>query len=70
MGQDPDVVCPIPSPSIIPGKYRNTSVSENLRLFNDMRLGKFNEGECTLRMKMDLDSPNPNMHDLMAYRIK
>ena len=58
------------SPDIYPVKYRNTSVSDNLKLFEDMRKGKFREGECTLRMKMDIDSPNPNMHDSMAYRIK
>lgn len=46
---------PIPSPDVFPGKYRNTSVEENLRLFADMRKGKYAEGECSLRMKMDLD---------------
>jgi glutaminyl-tRNA synthetase len=69
-GGDVDKECPIPSPDVYPGKYRNTSVEDNLRLFNDMKNGKFKEGECSLRMKMDLESANPNMHDLVAYRIK
>lgn len=35
-----------------------------------MRLGKFKENEATLRMKMDMSSPNFNMYDQVAYRIK
>jgi glutaminyl-tRNA synthetase len=34
--------------------YRNRSVEENLDLFNKMREGRFAEGECTLRVKMDM----------------
>lgn len=55
-----------------PGKespYRNRSVEENLRLFNDMREGKFKEGECVLRAKIDMTSPNMNMRDPVIYRI-
>ncbi|GMH99721.1 hypothetical protein TrST_g13109 [Triparma strigata] len=69
-GGDPDKQCESVSTDIFPGKYRNTSIADNLRLFEDMRKGKFPEGHCTLRMKMDITSPNPNMHDSMAYRIK
>ena len=50
--------------------WRDRPIEENLKLFEDMRAGKFKEGEATLRMKMDLDSPNPCMWDLVAYRIK
>lgn len=50
--------------------WRNRSVEENLRLFEDMRKGKFGEGEATLRMKIDMHSPNPCMWDPVAYRIK
>ena len=50
--------------------WRDRSVEENLKLFEDMRLGKYKEGEATLRMKMDLESGNPCMWDLVAYRIK
>lgn len=50
--------------------WRDRPVEENLKLFEDMRAGKFKEGEATLRMKMDLSSPNPCMWDQVAYRIK
>ena len=50
--------------------WRNRSVEENLRLFEDMRQGKFAEGEATLRMKIDMRSPDPCMWDPVAYRIK
>lgn len=46
------------------------SVEENLRLFEDMKHGKFAEGAATLRMKMDMKSTNSVMWDLVAYRIK
>lgn len=49
--------------------YRNRPVDENLRLFNDMRKGKFGEGEATLRMKIDMQNDNPCMRDPVAYRI-
>jgi glutaminyl-tRNA synthetase len=39
--------------------WRNRSVEENLRLFEDMRKGKFKEGQVTLRLKGDMNSPNP-----------
>ena len=50
--------------------YRDRSVEENLRLFREMRAGKFAEGECTLRAKIDMHSPNMNMRDPLLYRIK
>lgn len=56
-----------------PGKdspYRTRSVEENLALFEDMRNGKFEEGECALRAKIDMASPNINMRDPVIYRIK
>jgi glutaminyl-tRNA synthetase len=70
LGKDPDVEAPIPSPDILPGRNRNTSVERNLRLFEMMKMGCFDEGSYTLRLKMDMDNPNPNMLDLVAYRIK
>lgn len=69
-GKDPDVEAPIPSPDILPGRNRNTSVERNLKLFEDMRLGLYDEGVVTLRLKMDFESSNPNMYDLVAYRIR
>jgi glutaminyl-tRNA synthetase len=56
-----------------PGKdspYRNRSVAENLELFERMRAGKFEEGQCLLRAKIDMASPNMNMRDPVVYRIK
>ncbi len=56
-----------------PGKdspYRNRSVEENLRLFAEMRAGKLAEGECVLRAKIDMASPNLNLRDPTLYRIK
>ena len=55
-----------------PGKespYRNRSVEENLALFEDMRAGKFADGEKVLRAKIDMSSPNINMRDPVIYRI-
>ena len=55
-----------------PGKesqYRNRTVEENLDLFYQMRDGKFNEGDCVLRAKIDMSSPNMNMRDPALYRI-
>ena len=60
----------IPSPDILPGRNRNASVQTNLALFENMKLGLYAEGQYTLRLKMDLESTNPNMYDLVAYRIK
>ena len=56
-----------------PGKespYRERSVEENLSLFERMRAGEFEEGECVLRGKIDMLSPNMNMRDPTIYRIK
>lgn len=69
-GKDPDLTAPIPHPDILPGRSRNTSVARNLALFEKMNLGCFDEGTYTLRLKMDFDSANPNLYDLVAYRIK
>lgn len=48
---------------------RSRSPEENLKLFREMRDGKFKKGEATLRMKQDLSNPNPQMWDLVAYRV-
>lgn len=50
--------------------YRNRSVEENLKLFEKMRQGRFEEKECCLRMKIDMQHTNPCMRDPVAYRIK
>ena len=50
--------------------HRGRSVEENLSLFERMRAGEFEEGECVLRGKIDMSSPNMNMRDPTIYRIK
>jgi glutaminyl-tRNA synthetase len=50
--------------------YRDRSVEENLRLFEQMRRGELDEGTCVLRAKIDMASGNINMRDPAVYRIK
>ena len=55
-----------------PGKEspsRNRSVEENLKLFEEMREGRYADGEKVLRAKIDMASPNMNMRDPVIYRI-
>ena len=55
-----------------PGKEspcRNRSIEENLQLFQDMKDGKFADGEKVLRAKIDMASPNMNMRDPVIYRV-
>ena len=55
-----------------PGKnspYRDRTPEENLRLFEEMRAGKYPDGSKTLRAKIDMASPNMNMRDPAIYRI-
>ena len=49
--------------------YRNRSVEENLRLFEEMKEGKYKDGEKVLRAKIDMASPNINMRDPVIYRV-
>jgi glutaminyl-tRNA synthetase len=49
--------------------YRTRKIEENLDLFERMRQGKFQEGECTLRAKIDMSHPNMLMRDPVLYRI-
>lgn len=55
-----------------PGKespYRSRSIEENLRLFEEMREGKYPDGSKTLRAKINMASPNMNLRDPAIYRI-
>ena len=55
-----------------PGKnspYRDRSIEENLQLFEEMKEGKYADGEKCLRAKIDMASPNMNMRDPVIYRI-
>ena len=51
-------------------EYRNRSVEENLRLFEEMKDGKYPDGAKVLRAKVDLASPNMHLRDPLMYRIK
>ena|SRR5690348_597473 len=51
-------------------KYRNRSVEENLLLFQQMKEGKFKDGEKVLRAKIDMAAINMHMRDPVIYRIK
>ncbi len=55
-----------------PGKNdpnRDRSVEDNLKLFEDMKNGKVEDGAMTLRAKIDMSSPNINMRDPIIYRV-
>jgi len=69
-------VCELDSESISNGRkecldspYRNRPINESLKLFKEMAEGKHLPGSMVLRMKCDMKSPNPNMRDMVAYRI-
>ncbi len=49
--------------------YKTRSVEENLKLFREMRAGKYRDGEKCLRAKIDMASPNLNLRDPVIYRI-
>jgi len=59
----------VPTRPGIDSPYRNTSPEENLELFAKMKSGFFNEGDCVLRAKIDMASPNMHMRDPLMYRI-
>ena len=50
--------------------YRNRTIEENVELFEQMRAGKFKDGEKVLRAKIDMAAPNMLLRDPLIYRIK
>lgn len=55
-----------------PGKespHRNRSVEENLKLFQSMKAGEFEDGSRTLRAKIDMAAANVNLRDPVLYRV-
>ncbi len=59
--------------TIAPGTdspFRNRSTEENLQLFEEMKNGKYKDGEKTLRAKIDMAHPNLLLRDPLMYRIK
>ena len=53
----------------IDSPYRNRSVEENMKLFEEMKAGKYPDGSKVLRAKIDMKSPNIVMRDPVIYRI-
>mgnify|MGYP003575829861 CR=1 FL=1 len=53
-----------------PSPYRDRTIEENLRLFSEMKEGKYLDGEKVLRAKIDLASPNMHLRDPLMYRIR
>jgi glutaminyl-tRNA synthetase len=51
-------------------EFRNRSVEENLRLFEEMKNGKYKDGEKVLRAKIDMAHTNMLLRDPVMYRIK
>lgn len=49
--------------------YSSRSVEENLKLFEEMKEGKYGDGEKVLRARIDMASPNINMRDPVIYRV-
>ena len=54
----------------VENEYRNRSIDENLRLFEQMKNGQFKDGEKVLRAKIDMKAINMHMRDPIMYRIK
>ncbi|MFC3120130.1 glutamine--tRNA ligase [Agaribacter flavus] len=50
--------------------YRDTSIEENLAHFEKMKNGEYQEGQCSLRAKIDMASPFMCMRDPVLYRVK
>jgi glutaminyl-tRNA synthetase len=69
----PDEIAAQKGSPTVPGtenKYRGRSIEENIRLFEEMKAGKYPDGAKVLRAKVDMASPNMHMRDPIMYRIK
>jgi len=69
----PDEIAEQKGTPSVPGtgnKYRDRSPEENLKLFREMKEGKYEDGSMVLRAKIDLSSPNMLLRDPLMYRIK
>ena len=69
----PDEIAAQKGSPTVPGKenqFRNRSVEENLKLFEEMKSGKYPDGARVLRAKIDMSAQNMHMRDPIMYRIK
>lgn len=53
----------------VPSPQRDASIADNLRHFQDMKDGKYTDGQAVLRAKIDMNHPNMNMRDPVIYRV-
>ncbi len=60
----------VPEKPGVPSPRRDTPPEENLRIFREMRDGKYADGEWCLRAKIDMASPNIHFRDPVIYRIR
>ncbi|MBL6448602.1 glutamine--tRNA ligase/YqeY domain fusion protein [Fulvivirga sp. 29W222] len=71
-GQSPELIAEQKGTPTTPGTaspFRDTSIEENLELFQRMKEGEFEAGTYVLRAKIDMSSPNMLMRDPLMYRI-
>ena len=71
--QTPEAIAAQKGAPGVPGTnspFRDRTPAENRALFEQMRAGKFPEGACVLRAKIDMAHPNMLMRDPLMYRIK
>lgn len=69
----PDEIAAQKGSPTVPGKenqYRNRTIEENLKLFEEMKSGKYPDGSRVLRAKIDMAAQNMHMRDPIMYRIK
>ncbi len=59
-----------PTQAGVNSKYRDRSIEDNLKLFEEMKAGKYTDGVSVLRAKIDMKHPNMLMRDPVMYRIK
>ena len=59
----------VPTSPGVKSPYRDKSIEENLSQFQKMKSGDYNPGDCVLRAKIDMASPNMHMRDPVLYRV-
>ena len=59
----------VPTSPGVKSPYRDKSIEENLIQFQKMKSGDYNPGDCVLRAKIDMASPNMHMRDPVLYRV-
>ncbi len=60
----------VPEKPGTPSPSRDTDPERNLKIFHEMRDGKYADGEWCVRAKIDMSSPNIHFRDPVIYRIR